>query len=175
MAERVSLRDYQRELAERLRDAGASGTTSKLAVQAGAERWLVDLAEANEVIPVPPITPVAQTRAWFKGLANVRGHLYSVVDFPAFLGGAPVPLTEQSRLLLVADRFRAAAALLVTSSLGLRNPGQWQVRQQAAPGEAGNNAPAWIRAEYVDEAGVQWKELDVAGLVRDESFLVVGT
>jgi hypothetical protein len=27
----------------------------------------------------------------------------------------------------------------------------------------------------VDEAGVQWKELDVAGLVRDESFLVVGT
>jgi twitching motility protein PilI len=161
MAERVSLRDYQRELAERLRDAGASGTTSKLAVQAGAERWLVDLAEANEVIPVPPITPVAQTRAWFKGLANVRGHLYSVVDFPAFLGGAPVPLTEQSRLLLVADRFR--------------NPGQWQVRQQAAPGEAGNNAPAWIRAEYVDEAGVQWKELDVAGLVRDESFLVVGT
>jgi twitching motility protein PilI len=171
MAERVSLRDYQRELAERLRDAGSAGTSSKLAVQAGAERWLVDFAEASEVIPVPAITPVAQTRAWFKGLANVRGHLYSVVDLPAFLGGAPVALTEQARLLLVADRFRASAALLINGSLGLRSPAQWQPRQ----GEEASAGPApWLRAEYVDEAGAAWKELDVAALVRDESFLVVG-
>jgi twitching motility protein PilI len=168
MAERVSLRDYQRELAERLKVAGTAGTSSKLAVQAGTERWLVDMAEASEVIPVPPIAPVAQTRPWFKGLANVRGNLYSVVDFPAFLGGGAVPLTEQARLVLFADRFRAAAALLVTGSLGLRNPGQWQAREPSAPA-------TWLRAEYVDDAGVGWKELDIAGLVRDESFLVVGT
>jgi len=169
MSERVSLRDYQRGLAERLKEAGVSGgTSSKLAVQAGAERWLLDMAEASEVIPVPPITAVAQTRPWFKGLANVRGNLYSVVDFPAFLGGAAAPLTEQARLVLFADRFRAAAALLVTGSLGLRNPAQWQPRESSAPA-------AWIRAEYTDDAGAAWKELDVAGLVRDEGFLVVGT
>jgi twitching motility protein PilI len=168
MAERVSLRDYQRELAERLRQAGSTATSSKLAVQAGEDRWLVDLGEASEVIPVPAITPVPQTRPWFKGLANVRGHLYSVVDFPAFLGGAPVPLTEQARLLLFADRFRASAALLVTSSLGLRSPAQWQARESSAPA-------TWLRAEYLDDAGAAWKELDVAGLVRDEGFLVVGT
>jgi twitching motility protein PilI len=172
MAERVSLRDYQRELAERLKQAGSAGTASKLAVQAGAERWLVDMAEANEVIPVPQITPVAQTRGWFKGLANVRGNLYSVVDFPAFLGGTPVPLTEQARLLLVADRFRASTALLINGSLGLRNPAQMKARERA--GQAQEPAP-WLRAEYVDEAGGAWKELDLAVLVRDESFLVVGT
>ncbi len=168
MSERVSLRDYQRDLAERLREAGSAGTSSKLAVQAGAERWLVDMAEASEVIPVPQITPVSQTRPWFKGLANVRGHLYSVIDFPAFLGGAAVPLTEQARLLLIADRFRASAALLINGSLGLRNAAQWQA--QAPAPESG----AWLRAQYVDDAGGAWKELDIAGLVRDESFLVVG-
>ena len=170
MAERISLRDYQRDLAERLRGAADAGrSSSKLAVQAGEEGWLVDLTEAGEVIPVPQITPVAQTRAWFKGVANVRGNLYSVVDFPAFLGGKGVALGEQSRLLLIAPRYRIGAALLVDSSLGLRNPESWQPRQPA-------QAPAaWQRAEYEDESGKAWKELDIAELVRDANFLTVGS
>ena len=169
MAERISLRDYQRDLAARLRAADAGRMASKLAVQAGDEGWLVDLVEAGEVIPVPPITPVAQTRPWFKGVANVRGNLYSVVDFPAFLGGKGVTLGEQSRLLLIAPRYRAGAALLVDGSLGLRNPDAWQPRQAA-------NAPRpWLRAEYEDESGRAWKELDVAELVRDADFLTVAT
>ena len=169
MAERISLRDYQRALAERLRAADAGRTSSKLAVQAGEEGWLVDLQEAGEVIPVPPITPVPQTRAWFKGVANVRGNLYSVVDFPAFLGGKGVSLGEQSRLLLVAPGYRVGAALLIDASLGLRNPESWQPRQAM-------QAPApWQRAEYEDEAGKVWKELDVAGLVRDANFLTVAS
>lgn len=169
MAQRISLRDYQRELAARLRAAGTARTASKLAVQAGAEGWLVDLMEAGEVIPVPPITPVAQTRPWFKGVANVRGNLCSVVDFPAFLGGKGVSLGEQSRLVLVAARYRAGAALLVDGSLGLRNPESWQPRQPAAA------RAAWQRAEYEDEAGRVWKELDVAELVRDPGFLTVAS
>src|SRR6185295_14620547 len=83
---RLSLRDYQRELAERLRQADSARSASKLGVQVGAQSWLVDLVEAGEVLPVPPITAVPLTRAWFRGVANVRGNLYSVVDFAAFLG-----------------------------------------------------------------------------------------
>src|SRR5262245_25882216 len=169
MAERISLRDYQRNLAARLRDAGEGRNTSKLAVQAGDAGWLVDLMEAGEVVPVPTITAVAQTRPWFKGVANVRGNLYSVVDFPAFLGGKGVALGEQSRLLLIAPRYRVGAALLIDSSLGLRNPESWQPRETA-------QAPAaWQRAEYEDEAGKLWKELDVSELVRDANFLAVGS
>ena len=47
MAERISLRDYQRDLAARLKAADSGRTLSKLAVQAGAEGWLVDLMEAH--------------------------------------------------------------------------------------------------------------------------------
>jgi twitching motility protein PilI len=168
VAERISLRDYQRDLAARLARADSGHTASKLGVQVGSEGWLVDLGEAGEVIPVPPVTAVAQTRPWFKGVANVRGNLYSVVDFPAFLGGAGVALGEQSRLLLIADRFRIGAALLVNSSLGLRNSTQWQ------PRELREGRAAWLRAEYEDETGASWKELDVAELVRDAEFLAVG-
>ena len=165
---RISLRDYQRELAERLRNADSARAASKLGVQVGEQNWLIDLAEASEVMPVPPITPVPLTRPWFRGVANVRGNLYSVVDFAEFLGVGASRGGEQQRLVLVGERFRSAAALLVDRSLGLRNPAQLRAR------EPGSAAAAWLRVEYEDEDGGRWNELDVGALVRDAAFLAVG-
>jgi twitching motility protein PilI len=164
---RLSLRDYQRELAERLRLADSARSASKLGVQVGSETWLIDLVEAGEVIPVPPITHVPLTRPWFRGVANVRGNLYSVVDFAAFVGVGSAELTERSRLVLLGERLRSAAALLVDRSLGLRNPDQLRARQME--GQA-----AWVRAQYDDADGAAWKELDVRQLVQHEQFLNPG-
>ena len=168
MAQRISLRDYQRELAERLRLADSARSASKLGVQVGEQNWLIDLAEAGEVMPVPPITIVPLTHAWYRGVANVRGNLYSVVDFAEFLGTGVSGTGEHARLVVLGERFRSAAALLVDRSLGLRNPAQLRARE-AAPGRN-----AWLRAEYDDETGARWCELDVAELVRDAEFLSVG-
>jgi twitching motility protein PilI len=168
MAARTSLRDYQRELAARMQSAAAGGAASKLGLQVGAEAWLVDLVDAGEVIPVPPITPVPLTRPWFRGVANIRGKLYSVVDFSAFLGGAPAALTEQARLVLLGERFRTGAALLVDRSLGLRGPEQLQERQRG-----GGGGPVWRKFEYRDSEGRMWKELGVASLAQDPAFLGV--
>jgi twitching motility protein PilI len=164
---RLSLRDYQRELAERLRQADSARSASKLGVQVGTETWLIDLIEAGEVIPVPPITAVPLTRPWFRGVANVRGNLYSVVDFAAFVGVGSVEVTERARLVLLGERLRSAAALLVDRSLGLRNPDQ--LRARPLEGQAG-----WVRAQYDDADGTSWKELDVRQLVQHEQFLNPG-
>ncbi|HXM84035.1 MAG TPA: chemotaxis protein CheW [Burkholderiales bacterium] len=168
MAAKASLRDYQRELSARLQSAEVGRTASKLALQVGEEGWLVDLLDAGEVIPVAPISAVPLTRAWFKGVTNIRGNLYSVVDFSAFLGGPGVTLREQARLLLVSERFRIGSALLVDGSLGLRNAAQLQPRASAAA-----QAP-WIKAEYTDTEGRPWKELDLPQLVQQPEFLDVG-
>ena len=168
MADKVSLRDYQRDLVERLRSTADGRIASKLGMQAGSESWLVDLADAGEVIPVPAISPVPLTRSWFKGVTSIRGNLYSVVDFPAFLGGTAVAVGEQSRLLLVSGRFRMGSALLVDQSLGLRNPERLRLR-------AGAPRSPWLRAEYDDVDGRVWKELDMAQLVRHPDFLVVAS
>jgi len=168
MADKVSLRDYQRDLVERLRSTEGGRIASKLGVRVGSESWLVDLADAGEVIPVPAISPVPLTRSWFKGVTSIRGNLYSVVDFPAFLGGTAVAVGEQSRLLLVSGRFRMGSALLVDQSLGLRNPERLRLR-------AGAPRSPWLRAEYDDVDGRVWKELDMAQLVRHPDFLVVAS
>jgi twitching motility protein PilI len=163
----ASLREYQLALSERLQSA-AAGTRvpGKLGLRAGGDAWLVDLKEAGEVIPVPPISPVPLARPWFKGVANVRGSLYSVSDLAALLGQQPTTLSDHARLLLVADRFRVGAALLIESSLGLRNAADLKTR-------AGEPGGRWVRAHYEDGEGNLWKELDVAALIRDEAFLEV--
>ena len=168
MADRVSLRDYQRDLVERLRSTAGGHIASKLGMQAGGESWLVDLADAGEVVPVPEISPVPLTRMWFKGVASIRGNLYSVVDFPAFLGGTAVTVGDQARLLLIGARFRMGSALLIDQSLGLRNPERLRLR-------AGAPRSPWLRAEYDDVDGRVWKELDMAQLVRDPDFLMVAS
>jgi twitching motility protein PilI len=167
MAGKPSLRDYQRDLVERLRNPDSSRIASKLGLQVGGECWLVDLADAGEVLPVPAISPVPLTRPWFKGVTSIRGMLYSVIDFPAFLGGTAVTLGEQARLLLIGERFRMGSALLVDRALGLRNPDRLTYR-------ARSTQTPWLRAEYADTDGTQWKELDLPQLVQQPDFLSVG-
>jgi twitching motility protein PilI len=169
MAERTSLRDYQRALAERLRGGEGRVSASKLGVRVGTENWLVDLADAGEIIPVPPVTPVPLTRPWFKGMTSIRGRLYSVVDFSAFLGGAAAAGTDQSRLLLIGERYRTGAALLVDRSLGLRSPAELKVHSGSG------NAHPWVKAEYTDPNGGGWRELDISKLVHHPDFLGVAS
>ena len=162
-----SLRDYQLALSERLQSAEA-GTriASRLALQVGKDAWLFDLREAAELIPPPPISALPMARPWFRGVANVRGNLYSVTDFAAFLGGAATPASEHSRLLLLNERFRSGAALLVERSLGLRDP-----EGLSAVSDDGQPRPSFVRAVYTDSDGKLWKELDVPALIQHPAFL----
>ncbi len=166
-AARVSLREYQLALSERLQGAQAGlRVASKLGFQAAGAAWLIDLSEAGEVMPVPAITPVPGVQPWFKGVANVRGNLYSVTDFSAFAGDQPGAVSEHARLLIAAARFRVGAALLVERSLGLR-------AAESLKPHAARSAQPWVKAQYLDADGTAWKELDVAALVQNESFLEV--
>ena len=148
--------------------AGAAAVSSKVGVQVGDERWLVNLSDVSEVIPLPKLLPVPLTRRWFNGVANVRGVLYGVVDFSDYLASAPTQVNMDSRLLLIHPRFNVNAGLVVHHMLGLKNPEQFQ------PVE-GQPLPDWVAAEYTDPDGQVWKELRMQGLVNQPEFLNVGT
>lgn len=164
-AARTSLRDYQRELSARLANQEARQTISKLGLRAGGVSWLVDLADAGEVIPVPPLLPVPLTRPWFRGLANVRGRLCSVVDFSAFTGGEAVALDQRARLLLIGERYRVNAGLLVDAVLGLYREEDFQ---------AASDSGKWSRSACRDRHGHAWRQLDLGALTSHPEFLQVG-
>ena len=169
MAKRISLREFQQNLVQRLSEAAAAteAPSARLGVEVGGENWLLRLEEAGEVMPVPPIAPVPLTRPWYRGLTNIRGNLYSVVDLAAFQGGPDTPLTPDCRLILVAERFSMGAALLVGRMLGLRNINTLEREADAAP-------HAWVSGSYRDGDGQVWRELGMAGLVYHNDFLQAG-
>ena len=169
MAKRGSLREFQAHLATRLAGASDQNAAGLLGIQSGAEYWLLNLSDSGEIIPLTPITSVPLTKTWFVGISNIRGSLYSVVDFSAFQEKEATPKNASSRLLLIGTRHGNNAALLVTRTLGLRNQ---DVLTAAAPDPG---APRWAQEAYTDNEGRRWKMLNVKELLTDEQFMDIGT
>jgi twitching motility protein PilI len=168
-AARVDLRSFQQELATRLAaKTAAQVESSRLGLASGSERWLIRLSDAGEVIAVPQIVPVPLTQRWFLGLANIRGNLFSVIDFPAFLGNAPVVLDNLARLILLNTRGgEQNAGIVVQRVLGLRN------LAQLSPVHDDTKRAEWHVARWIDAEGVTWQEIDLGKLSRDAAFLQV--
>ena len=177
MAKRISLREFQQSLSDRLVSArrGEGGQTL-LGIESGAEdvaggsHWLIDLADSGEVVPLPQLAPAPLTKSWFAGIANIRGALYSVVDFSAWRGGAPTPCNAQSRLLLVGARHGINSALLVRRALGLRPQLQMHAAASAASVGAGDTPP-WLGGSFTDAQDVIWTQLRIPALLADPNYL----
>jgi twitching motility protein PilI len=164
MSKRFNLREFQQSVLDRLQAqiAGGGSRVSTLGVQVGDEFWLVDMSDINEVMPPPVLTKVPLTKPWYCGVANVRGNLYSIVDFGVYTGGAVTPHEGQSRVLLAGQKFAFNAGLLVSRVLGLRD------------------ATGWKRSEHYGEIrlrdgnGQVWHKLEMAQLLQQPEFLQIG-
>lgn len=183
MSERLDPREFERHLAERLLTAQQqAGGQSLLEIESGDDslpggrHWLVDPAQAGEIVPLPPLLPVPLTRPWFAGIANIRGLLYSVVDFAAWRGGAPTPRNAQARLLLIGARDGSHCALLVERALGLRATDTLQIapaaEQTIADVSRSGMSAAWSGTTLVAADGnARWTRLDVPLLLVTPAFL----
>ena len=172
-AAKLDLRAFQQELATRLAaKTAAQVEQSRLGLACAGEQWLIRLADAGEVIAVPPMASVPLTRPWYLGVANIRGNLYGVIDFAGFLGRPPEPAapgTSLSRLVLFGPRVgELHAGLIVHRVLGLRNLAELE-RNDAPSG-----APDWYGARWTEANGDVWQEIDLARLAQDPTFLQVG-
>lgn len=169
-AAKLDLRTFQQELATRLATKTAAQVeSSRLGLASGDDRWLIRLADAGEVVTLPTIVPVPLTRPWFVGVANIRGNLYSVVDFARFQGRDEPASGAQSRLVLFGPRAgEINAGLVVSRVLGLRNI------SELAPAAPPQGAPGWYGQRWMDGEGHAWQEIDLAVLARDPAFLQVG-
>ncbi|MCY7388000.1 MAG: chemotaxis protein CheW [Burkholderiales bacterium] len=170
MARKSSLREFQQSLALRLREAASRTTAlSRLGFQVGEDKWLVNLSDVSEVIPVPKVIPVPMTLPWYRGVANIRGKLYSIADFAAYQDQPPIGPGMERRVILVAERLIEGSGFMVSRMLGLHDPAQFT--PEALAPEASR---PWIKGAYRDAGGTRWYELDLSGLTRDARFLEIG-
>lgn len=52
----------------------------------GQEEYAFEIGQIKEVVPVPPISPVPQTKPYILGVANVRGNVLAVIDLAKKFG-----------------------------------------------------------------------------------------
>jgi twitching motility protein PilI len=164
-ARRARLRQYQEQLLARMQAARTSNgaRAHQLGVEIGGARYLLDLVEAGEIVPLPPLAPVPLTQPWYLGLANVRGHLLGVVDLARYFdpdtGSAPAAAVPASgaRLVTFASVLGFPCALLVGRVVGLRHAADM----------------AGVDGRLRDPEGQEWIPLSLAALAREERFLQV--
>jgi len=169
MSKRISLREFQENLTHRLAEAQSGERRGLLGVMAGNEHWLLSLPESGEIVTPPALSPVPLTHEWYRGLVNVRGVLYGVVDLSRFHDGPPISSpSPQTRLLLIGTREGVHSAILVSRVLGLRNEEDFE------PDAEADDPRPWVLARFRDAHNNLWLRLDVSQLLSNSIFLDVG-
>ncbi len=169
MAKTSNLREFQQSILTKLKDAASQvgvASSSRLGVIAGSKRFLIHLNEVKEALPVPPFQGVPLTKAWFLGVANVRGNLYSITDLAHFIGMPPTAKSMQNRILLLSTETTSQAALLVNSVVGLRSVQEMRIKQTDS--DANQHFGKLV---YIDEDENEWLELDIETLVQNKDFV----
>ncbi len=170
MAQREALRELQARLAQRLQQVGGDVRTARwLAVECGAHGFLFPLAGAGEIFAAAGLTPLAHTKPWFLGVANLRGGLHGVFDLTVFLGlEGRAQLKEHAQLVAFNPALGSHSAVLVHRLAGLRHADQ--LTPQVQDDEP---RPAFAGARLADAQGRVWQEIDLAALARHEQFLAI--
>jgi twitching motility protein PilI len=174
MANREALRDLQTRLASRLQTARTEGmAVAWLAVKAGGRNYLFPLSQSGEIVPLANLQPVPYALAWFKGVVNIRGGLFGVVDLAQFVastGGEAVltpPVTEPSVVTLNVA-LDVNCALQVDALSGLRGA---EAFTSSSPPES--HAPGYFGNRLLDTAGESWQEINLRVLSQTPQFLSI--
>lgn len=122
-----------------------------------------------EILPEKDIQAIPWAAGWVRGITNVRGEIYSVIDFPAYLGLGNVTSIRNATLFMLPDS-TVRSALLIADRLTLRTFSEYLPHRHAesVPDRLGEILSAML----VDD-GVTWHVLDAAKLTGSSSFLNV--
>ncbi len=158
--------------------AGSMGSAVIGIRQTEARSWrgfTMRLGELNLVFPFAggfeilterEIQPIPWATRWLRGITNVRGEVYTVVDFADFAGLPGVTSLRSATLLKLPDE-NIKSALLLERRVNLRSFSEYlaQVDDMELP-------PALAPAVSVvlEDGGERWVVLDVNALCRMATF-----
>ncbi len=132
-------------------------------------QFVTPLDQISEVLHCPGMTPVPGTKSWLKGIANVRGTLYTIVDLAEYFGKPPVEPDEKARLLIM-NIAGLNTALMVNEVLGLRHFDEEMERHNVA--KADDPAMIHARGAFLRDE-VLWGVFDMRSLAESGVFMNV--
>lgn len=108
---------------------------SIVAFQLGGTTYGLPMEHVTEIQRVPAVTNLPHVPDWVQGVANLRGHIVSVVDLRMLIGLDPTDAGSPTRRLVVIQSLvdEIDTGLVVDRVLGIRNISSSQI---AAPTSA---------------------------------------
>lgn len=144
----------------------APGLWRGIGFRVGLRHFVSVIAEVNEILTMPVLTPVPGTRSWLLGIANVRGNLVPIIDLRDFVEGERTVVTDSSRVLVVRQQ-AGSVGLLIDEVLGQRS---FTDEQRAdAVGESDERYSRFV-GENLQLGDVLWGLFSMAALVRAAEF-----
>lgn len=135
----------------------------------GGRRFVGAMGEVTEILAYPDLSRIPHSKAWVRGIANVRGNLLPVMDLSGYLGRGRVTLNRSSRVLVI-DQEGVVAGLLVEEVLGLR---RFYIEQwRGDPGDEDVAVAPYITGLFQRDDGA-WPVFSMARLARHPEFLKV--
>ena len=125
-----------------------------------------------EIIPCGPVIPLPLTKDWVRGMTNIRGEIYTVVDIGGFLGMEPLRTLRDTNLFLLPDQ-RLRSALVIRSKISLRT--FVKDLPQIAPDSLDADLAPYLNTVVTSEDGTQkWGVLNLQAVMKNEEFTKIG-
>ena len=162
-----ALEQTRRLLEAQNREAADASTWRALGLDVVGHKMVLPISDVIELAVCENITPVPLTQPWVRGLTNLRGQLYTVVDLSVFLGGEETRLSRDARIVLLADE-GLNSCLLISGVIGLK------VLHDEAPAPVNPGLDGILAAYFrhqVELDGERWLVLDVGAVLADQRFL----
>ncbi len=131
------------------------------------------LKHVREVLLHTNVVAVPETHGWFKGVANSRGDLITVVDVADFLNWPAPSGGAAGRWMLINDT-RLNCAIIVQEVMGLKQFRQSQtVRNKKAASSRTLSARVkpFLTGKVFRDDSNDWYELDLMKLSKDKRFV----
>jgi len=162
---RTILEERARSLARPLEEEDDGDSVSLVVVRVGSERYGLDITRLQETKPLSGLTRVPNVPPFWRGLANLRGHLVPVLDLRRYLQLPDVATGDEGTVVVVAAR-DLVVGLLVDSVTDIRRMPLEQIK--APPAETAGTRNQAVRGVTEDLISV----LDLDALLADPSLTV---
>ncbi len=147
--------------------AGADDEWVGVAFQLGEYQFVTGRSDIREILMLTGVTHVPGSKAWVRGLANIRGQLLPIIDLNDFLGGEESITGRGTRVLWV-NHSEIPAGLVVDSVKGFRRFAKTEVTDEMQSFNAA--CRPFIKGGYKHDDEL-WNVLDLVALVESQVFL----
>ena len=125
-----------------------------------------------EIIPCGPVIPLPLTKDWVRGMTNIRGEIYTVVDIGNFLGREALKTLRDTNLFLLPDQ-KLRSALVIRSKISLRT--FVKDLPQIAPDQLDIALAPYLNTVITSEDGSQkWGVLNLQKIMMNDDFTKIG-